>query len=311
MVLSPRSLPYAREAIGTLLKRSVEDVDLHLITDSASDGRALTEAIHTLQPPPGHRWNVTTEEELDDVEAVRFRGLNNLRAFRKGHPCWRKVTDPLLLSAPGEELVLLDPDVYFPNAFSFEETPSAGLLLMWQRPNCLLPPQVVRAAMDAGVALARHVDIGVSHWRAGSDLEWINWMLGQLAGGSTMPRVMHVEAIVWAAIAMREGGGYLDPALWVCWHRTQGKRLLQKLGADGNAILASENWDRMKCFHAGGEAKWWLPAVMQNRPNQTSITQRGRVLPFIELSSQRYACEQGLKGALRATGYYRMFGARA
>ena len=48
------------------------------------------------------------------------------------------MTDPLLLSRPGEEMLLLDPDLYFPNRFLFEATPSNGLSLMWQRPN--LPP---------------------------------------------------------------------------------------------------------------------------------------------------------------------------
>ncbi len=311
MVLSPRALAYARGAISSLVVNCLEDVDLHLITDSAADGVALEEAMGELAVGARHRWSVTTEEELDDAEADRFTGLDNLRAFRKGHPCWRKVTDPLLLSANGEELVLLDPDVYFPNRFTFEETPQAGLSLMWQRPNCLLPPEVVRAAMEAGIALARHVDIGVSHWRAGSDLEWVDWMLGKLTRGGTMPRVMHVEAIVWAAIAMREGGGYLDPALWVCWHRTQRKRVRQKLGANGKAILASENWNRMKCFHAGGEAKWWVPGVMAERVGEAEVAQRGRVLPFVQLTKARYGCEQGLKSALRATGYYRVFGARA
>ena len=160
---------------------------------------------------------------MDDAAATQFVGLPNLQLLRKGHPCWRKVTDPLLLGAPGEELVLLDPDVYFPNRFRFETTPAKGLLLMWQQPNCLLPPEVVRRAMAAGIALARHVDIGVSHWRAGgdlADLAWIDWMLGKL-DASAHRRIMHIEAIVWSAIAMRGGGGYLDPGLWVCWHRTQ------------------------------------------------------------------------------------------
>ncbi len=62
-------------------------------------------------------------------------------------------------------MVLLDPDLYFPNTFRFEPTPEQGILLMWQRPNCLLPHKTVRAAMDAGIPLARHVDIGVAQWR--------------------------------------------------------------------------------------------------------------------------------------------------
>ncbi len=312
MVLSPRSLAYARGALESLLSHSEEDVNLHLITDSTADVRALEESMQELAPEARHRWSVTGEEDLNDAEALVFVGLPHLRAFRKGHPCWRKVTDPLLLSKPGEELVLLDPDVYFPNRFRFEETPAKGVALMWQKPNCLLPPEVVRAAMAARIGLARHVDIGVSHWRAGSDLEWIDWMLGKLGGGQPLPRMMHVEAIVWAAIARRDGGGYLDPRLWVCWHRTQGKRVRLKLGRAGKDILESEPWTTMKCFHAGGEAKWWVPdAVAARRGEISEVLQPGRLRPFRELTAAFYEREQGLKGALRGLGYYRVFGAKA
>ena len=311
MVLSPRSLPYARTALESLLRRSVEDLELRLITDAPADARELAAAVEALAPEPRHGWSVHADEELDDAEARVFAGLPHLRAFRKGHPCWRKVTDPLLLSAPGAELVLLDPDVYFPNRFRFEETPAAGVALMWQQPNCLLPPEVVRRALQERIALARHVDIGVSHWRAGGDLGWLDWMLGRLAGGQALPRMMHVEAIVWAAIAMREGGGYLDPSLWVCWHRSQAKRLRLKLGAEGPSLLATEPWATMKCFHAGGEAKWWVPDATAGSGVAGEVLAPGRLRPFVELSPTRYGCEQGVKGALRGVGYYRVFGARA
>lgn len=308
MVLSPRSLDYAKCALESLFLNCVEDVRLHLITDSASDGERLREAVAALAPDARHSCDVTAEEELQDAEAAVFAGLRNLRAFRHGHPCWRKVTDPLLLSEPGDELVLLDPDLYFPNRFYFEETPARGLSLMWQQPNCLLPPATVRAAMDAGIGLVRHVDVGVSHWRAGSDLAWIDWMIGRL-GGAALPRMMHVEAIVWAAIAMREGGGYLDPALWVCWHRTQGKRVRLKLGGGGEGLLRGEPWARMKCFHAGGEAKWWVPKVA-GEVGRGEALGAGRALPYVELTRARYEREQSAKGLLRGLGYYKLFGAK-
>ena len=311
MVLSPRSLAYARDALRSLLAHSAEDVNLHLITDSVADVTTLNETMQELAPEARHHWSVTGEQDLDEAEARVFAGLPHLRAFRKGHPCWRKVTDPLLLSEPGAELVLLDPDVYFPNRFSFEQTPATGVALMWQKPNCLLPPEVVRAAIAARIGLARHVDIGVSHWRAGSDLAWIDWMLGKLGAGQPLPRMMHVEAIVWAAIAMREGGGYLDPRLWVCWHRTQGKRVRLKLGRDGADILGSEPWATMKCFHAGGEAKWWVPEAVAARGGEIAeVLEPGRMRSFRELTPGFYEREQGLKGALRGLGYYRVFGAK-
>jgi hypothetical protein len=324
MVLSPRALTYAQTALRSLFRNVAEPIDLHLITDSADDARELCETLTELQGAPSqsappfevgsdHRWSVTSEEQLNDAEASLFARLPHLRAFRHGHPCWRKVTDPLLLAQPSEEMVLLDPDLYFPNRFRFEPTPAAGLALMWQQPNCLLPPQVVRAAFDARIALARHVDIGVLHWRAGSDLEWLDWMLGQLGNGAALPRLMHVEAIVWSAIAMREGGGYLDPLQWVCWHRTQARRIRRKLGVSGESILASESWSTMKCFHAGGEAKWWLPDYLAAHPHAPTVNTLGPypLLPFTELTRKRYESEQSAKNLLHSLGYYRVFGAGA
>jgi hypothetical protein len=124
---------------------------------------------------------------------------------------------------------------------------------------------------------------------------------------------MHVEAIVWAAIAMREGGGYLDPQRWVCWRRSQMKRIRLKLGATGASIFSSEPWSQIKCFHAGGEAKWWLPTfgAMHTRQPAEEAPTSAPIAPFIELTRQRYDHEQLAKGVLRGLGYYRIFGARA
>ncbi len=264
--------------------------------------------IEGLYPARHHRWQVFQQEELADREASLFGPRANLRSFRRGHPCWRKITDPLLLSNSGEELVLLDPDLYFPNPFRFEETPPQGLLLMWQKPNCLLPAEVVWAAMNNGIPLARHVDIGVAHWRASADLDWLDWILGKL-GGTAIPRVMHVEAIVWAAIAMRGGGGYLDPLYWRCWRRTPFKRMVRKCGVSGERLLRSEPWQSIKCFHAGGEAKWWLEETYKHGilDNQSDHFVPGLVTPFIELKKNQYAREQALKRALRRLGFYRIF----
>jgi len=310
MVLSPHSLRYARAALESLFRNCADAVNLHVVTDSATDASTLADAVTAIAPALRHRWSVAAEEELNDAEASVFGGLANLRAFRHGHPCWRKVTDPLLLSVHGEEMILLDPDLYFPNRFRFEETPASGLSLMWQRPNCLLPPVIVRAAMDAKIRLARHVDIGVSHWRCGADLDWLDWMIGQL-GGVNLPHTMHIEAIVWAAIAMREGGGYLDPRVWVCWHRTQMKRVRRKLGAGGERILASEPWGSMKCFHAGGEAKWWVPGFLTEHPPAVNdVLEPCALRPFVELTREQYEREQSAKYLLRGLGYYRVFGAK-
>jgi len=307
MVLSPRSLSYARDALESLFANSVEALHPRLITDSKQDKDELSETLAKLDSRT-HRWSVFSEDDLAEREEALFAGHDNLRAFRRGHPCWRKITDPLLLSDPDEELVLLDPDLYFPNRFHFEPTPKSGLLLMWQPPNCLFPPDVVKTAISDGIRLAHHVDIGVAHWRASADLQWLDWLIEKL-GGTKLPRIMHVEAIVWAALAMRVGGGHLDPAYWKCWRRSPAKRIMTKLGVNGMRILKSEPWAGLKCFHAGGEAKWWLHKARESGmlDGRATLDQPGRVLPFEELTPAQYARQQNFKRMLQVMGYYQIF----
>jgi hypothetical protein len=307
VVLSPRSLGYARDALESMFRNSLEPLHVHLITDSDADKQALSEAVAALDTK-AHQWDVYSEDDLTSREETIFAGRPNLRAFRRGHPCWRKITDPLLLSEPGAELVLLDPDLYFPNRFQFEPTPQTGLLLMWQRPNCLFPPEIVHTAMDAGIRLAHHVDIGVAHWRASTDLDYLDWLIGRL-GGADLPRVMHIEAIVWAALAMREGGGHLDPTYWHCWDRTPARRVMAKLGVSGQRILKSEPWAAIKCFHAGGPAKWWLNEARKSGmiDSVAEHSQAGRVIPYVELTPAHFARERAFKRVLRTLGYYQIF----
>lgn len=294
--------------IESLLRNSFQALHLHLITDSNEDKIRLIEVMEVVDADKRHCWEVVAEAEMLDREATIFRGFGNLRTFRTGHPCWRKITDPLLLSEHGGELVMLDPDVYFPNLFQFEATPESGLLLMFQRPNCLLPPEIVSRAFEIGIPLADHVDIGVAHWRAGQDLEWIDWLIGKL-GGDSLPRVMHIEAIIWAAIGMHEGGGHLDPLRWVCWHRTQLSRIKQKIGIAGEEILRYERWNDMKCLHCGGSSKWWLPDcssdILRRRRGHLEPSQ---VIPFIEFTREKFAKSQRARSILRTLGYYKLLG---
>lgn len=315
MVVSPVSLSYARFCLESLFHNSAERLHLHLITDSASDREKLIEEIEVRQDAGPHQYSVFAEEELADREAGIFGPYPSIRAFRHGHPCWRKITDPLLLtegpnSAEGGrgEMVLLDPDLYFPNRFTFEPTPATGVLLMWQRPSCLVPAKTVLAAMDQGIRFAHHVDIGVGGWRAPVDLEWMEWLLNRL-DIRTVPRVMHIEAIVWAALAMRIGGGYLDPRLWHCWHRNQPKRILRMMGLPGIHLLRVEYFSAIKCFHAGGEAKWWLAEAKQKGmlDQGQDRTQPGPILPFQELMPEVYRGEQRVKRILARLGYYSLF----
>jgi hypothetical protein len=307
MVLSPRSLLYARDALDSLFRNSTEALHLRLITDSKQDKDLLSEAVGSLDSK-GHKWEVYSEDDLSEREMELFARYGNLRAFRRGHPCWRKITDPLLLSEPGAELVLLDPDLYFPNRFQFEETPRTGLVLMWQRPNCLYPPSVVKTAIENGIRLAHHVDIGVAHWRASTDLDWLNWLVAKL-GGENLPRIPHVESIVWSALGMRIGGGHLDPMYWKCWRRSPARRVMVKLGVKGVRILRAEPWASLKCFHAAGEVKWWLHEAREEGflDGGSEHRRRGTIVPFVELTPEHYARERALKRVIQALGYYQVF----
>jgi hypothetical protein len=311
MVLSPRSLPYASLALSSLVRNAAEALSLSLITDSDEDKSVLTELlkrITTAERVQDLQSAVYSDEDFDQRAASQFAGLYHLQAFRRGHPCWRKITDPILLTEAGQEIVILDPDVYFPNRFRFEPTPQTGLLLMWQKPSCLLPFEVVEAAINAGIALAHHTDIGVAQWRTPIDLEWLDWLIGKL-GSPNLPRSMHVESIVWAALAMRLGGGHLDPNTWLCWHRTQSKRLLRKLGVSGAAILKQEPFAKIKCFHAGGEAKWWLSEAdkLGCLNSEGVLLDESSRLTFRELTPREFARLQTIRRCAKRVGYYSFF----
>jgi len=306
-VLSARSLPYAVNALESLTANSLEDLDITLITDGDSDKIALTDAMTRLAIPARHAWRVCAQAEADQRAESVLAPYPNIAAFRFGHPCWRKITDPMLFASPGEEMIILDPDLYFPNRFRFEPTPASGLLLMYQPPSCLLPHEVVVRAFDEGVRLAHHTDIGVAQARNGFDLAWLDDLIQRL-GGKTLPRSMHVESIVWAAMAMREGGGYLDPEHWHCWRNSQWKRLALKLGISGRSILRSEQFSTMKCFHGGGIAKWWVPDAVKagDLPIPREVTTAVSAKPYEELTRQAYDSMQRLKGLARRLGYYRV-----
>ena len=127
MVLSPRSLSYARLALRSLYANCVEPFALTLITDGPDDVRELRGELDGLRQgsvQPSRAAAVYGEADLADLERDRFGKYPELQQFRHGHPCWRKITDPLLLSDDRDEMIVLDPDLYFPNRFRFEETPS-------------------------------------------------------------------------------------------------------------------------------------------------------------------------------------------
>jgi hypothetical protein len=311
-VLSPRSLPYARLAFRSLFDHCLEPVDLTLITDEDADRDAIVATIEEIGSAAAHRWRVLGKREADERAETFYADYPLIAVFRDGHPCWRKITDPPLFAAPGEEMIILDPDLYFPNRFTFEPTPESGLALMWQRPSCLLPHEVVMAAYRGSIRLAHHVDIGVAQLRNRLDLPWLERLIHTL-GGTRLPRKMHIEAIVWAALAMHMGGGYLDPRRWSCWRNAQWKRIATKVGVPGQAILAAEDFAAMKCFHGGGIAKWWIPdrvAAGRFAPPQT-LDEATALRPFVPLVQGAYEATQRRKDLARRLGYYRLFPAHA
>jgi hypothetical protein len=258
MVAGIDAIGHAELAIATLLAKCRDPIRFTLLTDSAADKARYAALLARL---PGDTPRAVFDQADCDARAeTAFADHPNIRAFRRGHPCWRKITDPgLFAEAPGAEVILLDPDLVFPNPFTFEATPPAGLLLMRQRRHCLLPPEVARAAMAAGYPLAHHTDIGVAQHRA-LPWDWIETAIGRIGGGA-LPRVAHVESILWAMIAMRIGGGLLDPGAWACWERTAAKRLLMLAGLGGPGLLRLERARRLKCFHGSSGAKDWLVAA--------------------------------------------------
>src|SRR5271170_1231592 len=96
MVLSPRSLSYSRGALESLFRNSIEPIQLRLITDSKQDKEELSIALAALDTGP-HQRAAYSEEDLAEREEALFAGYDDLRAFRRGHRSWRKITDPLLL----------------------------------------------------------------------------------------------------------------------------------------------------------------------------------------------------------------------
>jgi hypothetical protein len=309
-VLSARALPYARQALISLLARSSQALSVVLITDTELDKQELSNALSSIAVPEKHKWSVHSQAEADDRAETVFSRHVNLRNFRRGHPCWRKLTDPILFSNAGEEMIILDPDLYFPNYFTFEQTPKEGVLLMWQPPSCLLPHEVVMSAYGASIPLAHHVDIGVAQLRNDLDLDWFDWLIVNL-GGTGIPRVMHVEAIVWAALAMRIGGGYFDPAYWYCWRYRQWKRVALLLGVPGIRLLKYEKLESVKCFHASGVAKWWVEQACQRQifPVPQSVVAASFPMPFEELTLTNYESDQRLKRLIRRLGYYKIMSA--
>ncbi|MDP9123151.1 MAG: hypothetical protein M3N82_00860 [Pseudomonadota bacterium] len=308
-VMGAGSLPYARLSIESLCLNSIDDLDVRIITDGEEDKAQILANLATVGIHPRHAWSVHSKAEIDQLAEQQYVGLPELHRLRAGHPCWRKITDPLLMAQDDEEILLLDPDLYFPNRFRFEPTPKTGVLLMRQPPHCLLPHESVMNAYNGGVPLAHHVDIGVGQLRRNLDMRWLNDLVHTLRGGGELPRKMHIEAIIWSAVALRVGGGYMDPTHWHCWTNTQWKRAALKLGVSGVTLLRQENFADMKCFHGGGPAKWWIPDFIKGgfMPPTGVVDYHVSPPKFEELTKNQYLSGQRWKTLARKLGYYALF----
>lgn len=305
--LGASSLPYASLCIRSLAENLDGHEAIHLLTDTPKDQEQLRQAFADLK-----RIEVQLSDELwKDVNNPmrKYAGLDKLR---NGHPCWRKLTDPMLLAQEGDEVVIVDPDVYFPRRFSFETVGDRTLRLMWQKPNCLLPFSVVQTLFASEVAMADHVDIGIAQYRSPLDLEWLNWLVESLGD---IPRVMHVEAILWSCLAMRMGGGYLNSDRWYCWANTQWKRVLKKTGAAPSRMMSEEDFRSCLAFHAGGTAKTWLVAPgMKEELKQLVGLPGGKSLgpatvrPFAPYTKKKFEWLKRRGKVLKAIGYYSLLG---
>jgi len=305
--LGASSLPYGALCIRSLAENLDGDEAIHLLTDSRSDQLRLQQAFADVT-----RIKVQISDELWEDDSNRIRRYAGLEKLRTGHPSWRKLTDPLLLAREGDDVAVVDPDVYFPRRFSFEKVGDGTLRLMWQKPNCLLPFSVVERAFVKGIAMADHVDIGIAQYRAPLDLEWLNWLVESL--GET-PRKAHVEAILWSCLAMRMGGGYLNSDRWRCWANTQWKRVLKKAGATPARMLSAEDFRSCLAFHAGGTAKTWLaaPGVRELLRHLAGLP-GGRPLaaptvrPFVPFTREKFEFLRKRARILAVMGYYKLLG---
>jgi hypothetical protein len=308
--LSAHSLPYASVCIRSLAENLEGDDAIQLLTDTRGDQKLLQQTFAGLE-----RIKVQVADELWEDRGNPMRGYAGLERLRQGHPCWRKLTDPMLVARNGDEVVVLDPDVYFPRRFSFEPVGDSTLRLTWQKPNCLLPFSVVETAFAKGIAMADHVDIGIAQYRAPLDLEWLDWLVGALLG--EMPRMMHVEAILWSCLAMRMGGGYLDRDRWQCWANTQWKRARLRAGATPAQMLSAEDFRSCLAFHAGGTAKTWLAApgaedvlkrfsrLPGGKPLRTPTVQ-----PFVPFTREKFDWLRKRGRILDALGYRKLLEAK-
>ncbi|MCP3730817.1 hypothetical protein M9978_10285 [Sphingomonas sp. MG17] len=283
-VLGKSSLGYAERCIASLIRSTTEDLSVTILTDSPEDAVEVARVVNPIFHKTEHRVRTIDEVEARARSEIYYADFPAIRRFREGHPCWRKVTDPQMYAKAGDDVIILDPDVYFPNPFAFEPAPDFGLALMYQVPNCLLPEEVVRRAFDQNITMIDHTDIGVCQYRSPLDLRFLEQLIEQLSA-APLPRSMHIESIIWAALAAQCGGGFFQPAAWHCYRNSIPGRIARRLGRSGVDSLRQIDFKRVKAFHAGGEAKHWLveaenAGVLAPLATNIAPTSKGRFTAF-------------------------------
>ncbi len=283
-----------------MLKHSLDPLRLTIVTDGDDDAQQIARAFapHAIDG----QVEVFTAAQADERATVYFQGMEHVHWFRRGHPCWRKITDPQLFAERDEELIIVDPDVFFPNYFRFERTPAQGLLLMRQKPNCLFPPNAVRATFRAGYAMADYADIGVAQLCQPVDPAWLNTFIATVGRDNLPAWSMHIEPIVWSAWGMLAGGGYLDPKWWRCWHNSHWKRWALRMGMPRWKGVAGEKFESYKCFHATGPAKDMLLALHAHQggpPQPHTIEVDGVVAPFRDYPRWKFESVWAVKTPLK------------
>jgi hypothetical protein len=84
---------------------------------------------------------------------------------------------------------------------------------------------------------------------------------------------------------------------------------MRKFGISGPTILRQEPFAKIKCFHGGGEAKWWLSEAekLGYLGSDGVLLEEGRQLIFEELTPKDFARLQFIRGLASKVGYYSFF----
>lgn len=309
ILLSSNSLPYSRICIGTMLANSVEPLRLRLIADNKEEEQTLENGLRDVPVPDGSSLEIVGKDTVQERLYDLYPHMTGLHQLHEGHPCWRKIIDPIVLSSEQEDIIVADPDLVFPNYFAFEPMAQSGVRMMWQKANCLLPPAAVRQAFELGVPLANHVDIGVAQVHRGAiDLQWLDWFVKNMQV-ERFQNFMHIEAIVWSALAMKMGGEYFNPRAWKCWQRGHVKRIAIACGVPGRWTLKLENLAEMKCIHVSGMSKWWIAEAMKTgfiKETHKRLDAPTSGIDYCELRRADYEREQKIKSLARSLGYQKL-----